>query len=73
MNLLYALDEIVNVNFISIYDSCSMLTIEKMLRKSLTHHMHCVNKIKGYFNFHINYLKLLKKKKVPNYIHKGTT
>jgi hypothetical protein len=34
--------------------------IEKIFKKSLTHYMHCVNKIKGYFNFHINNLKLLK-------------
>jgi hypothetical protein len=24
--------------------------------------MHCVNKVKGYFNFHVNNLKLLKDK-----------
>jgi len=36
--------------------------------------MHCGNKIKGYFNFHVNNLKLLKSKnKGPNYTHKWIT
>jgi hypothetical protein len=39
-----------------------MLIVEKMSKKSLTHLVHYINKIKGYFNFHVNDLKLFKNK-----------
>ncbi len=44
------------------FNSCTMLIIEEMSKKSLTIIVQCVNKVKWYFNFHINNLKLLKKK-----------
>jgi hypothetical protein len=44
------------------FNSCTMLIVEKMSKNSLTIIMQCVNKIKFYFNFHINNSKLLKNK-----------
>jgi len=40
-----------------------MLIVEEMPKKSLTIIVQCVNKIECYLNFHIFFLKLLKKKK----------
>ncbi len=36
----------------------NMLIVEKMSKKSLTHRVHYIDKIKGYFNFHVSDLKL---------------
>jgi hypothetical protein len=40
-----------------------MLIVDEMSKKSLTIIVRCVNKVECYFNFHINNLKLLKKKR----------
>jgi hypothetical protein len=40
------------------FNSCIILIVEKMSKKSLTIIVQCVNKVKCYFNFHINNLKI---------------
>jgi hypothetical protein len=40
------------------FNSCTMLIVEKMSKKSLTHLVHYINKVNFYFNFHVNELKL---------------
>jgi hypothetical protein len=46
------------------FNSCTMLIVEEMSKKSLTTIVQRVNKVKCYFNFNINNLKLLKNSRV---------